>query len=161
SRPITRRGRPVTTWHYEVIAPGGVPTPPGFDRGLLIDYDLGANPRLEPVRLGKDPLVALSPGSADELLGVTYLLLGRRCVETPTYFTLERERPIEYVSYDDASADGPPRRSPTRLASFERAWAEALFAAILPTGGEDGLPGFGAIDRDAFWRCLERAPAPS
>jgi hypothetical protein len=42
---------------------------------------------------------------------------------------------------------------------FERRWAEAIFAAVLPGGA--GLPAFAAIDRDTFWRCLEQAPAPS
>ncbi len=96
SRPKTRRGRPVTEWYYEVIEPGGVPLPDGFDRGLLIDYSRGQNPA-GIVRLVKDPLVALEAGDGGQLLGVSYLVLGQRCVQTPTYFTLEREQRIEYV----------------------------------------------------------------
>src|SRR5262249_3750479 len=67
SRPKLRRGRPVTEWNYEVVAPAGVPVPRGFDRGLLIDYARANNPP-GVVQLVKDPLVALTPGSADELL---------------------------------------------------------------------------------------------
>jgi hypothetical protein len=91
-------------WHYEVIAPHGVPAPRGFDRGLIIDYARGRNAALDPVRLNKDPLVAVVPGSADLLLGVTYLALGPLCVETPAYFLLEREAPIAYVPYEDGAA---------------------------------------------------------
>lgn len=97
SRPKMRQGRPVTVWHYEVVSPEGVRAPRGFDRGLIIDYSRGRNPRLSPVNLGKDPLVALSPGNYDELLGVTYEVIFGMCIETPTYFTLEREHRIDYV----------------------------------------------------------------
>ena len=99
SRPRMRDGRPVCGWHYEVIEPRGVPIPAGFDRGLIIDYARADNPFLSPVRWTKDPLVALSPGNYDELIGVSYLVLGGVCVETPTYFTLEREHPIDFVPY--------------------------------------------------------------
>jgi hypothetical protein len=99
SRPIVRDGRPRTVWHYEVVPPAGIPAPPGFDRGLIIDYSRGRNPRWDTIRFSKDPLVALAPGNADELLGVTYLVVGGRCIETPTYFILEREHRIEFVPY--------------------------------------------------------------
>lgn len=99
SRPIVKDGRPVCVWHYEVIEPRGVPMPTGFDRGLIIDYSRAQNPFFETVRWMKDPLVALSPGSADELLGVSYAVLGGVCIETPTYFTLEREHRIRHVPY--------------------------------------------------------------
>lgn len=158
SRPKLRDGRPITEWSYEVIPPAGVPTPPGFDRGLIIDYSLAENPRLAPVRFMKDPLVALSPGNADELIGVSYLVVGGRCVETPTYFTLERDHPIEHVPLGAGAA--APRRSPVRLLPLERAWAEALFAAILGTGREEGLPEFQEVDRATFWRCFEEAAPP-
>lgn len=97
SRPKIRRGKPVTVWHYEVVSPEGMPAPRGFDRGLIIDYSRGKNPRLSPIRLGRDPLVALTEGNYDELLGVTYEVVFGLCLETPTYFTLEREHRLEYV----------------------------------------------------------------
>ena len=98
SRPrLDERGCPVCVWNYEVIAKGTVPMPRGFDRGLVIDYSCAKNPTFDTVRLMKDPLVALSPDSCDELIGVSYVVLGGVCIETPTYFTLEREGPIDYV----------------------------------------------------------------
>jgi len=154
SRPKLRRGRPVTEWNYEVISPAGVPMPPGFDRGLVIDYGRAANP-LGPIRMVKDPLVALEPGSADQLLGVSYAVVRGHCIETPTYFTLEREQRVDYVPYDDAV---PARADLLRLTALELSWAEQLFAALIATGGDDGLPAFTAIDRTVFWRCLEAAP---
>lgn len=99
SRPIVKDGRPLCVWHYEVIEPRGVPMPRGFDRGLVIDYSRADNPFFETVRWMKDPLVALSPGSPDELLGVSYAVIAGVCIETPTYFTLEREGPIAHVPY--------------------------------------------------------------
>ena len=99
SRPLVKDGNPVCVWHYEVIEPRGVPMPKGFDRGLIIDYSRAENPLLDPTRLMKDPLVALTRGNYDELLGVSYAVVGGVCLETPAYFTLERERPIAYVPY--------------------------------------------------------------
>lgn len=95
SRPKRRRGEPVVEWPYEVIEPAGVPMPAGFDRGLVIDYGLAPNPPQQ--RIVKDPLVALSPKSYDELIGVSYLVVGGRCIETPTYFTLERDHHIDWI----------------------------------------------------------------
>lgn len=97
SRPMRRRGVPVTEWNYEVVSPDGVPMPDGFDRGLVIDYARAPNPALAPVRRTKDPLVALAPGDCDELIGVSYVVIAGRTLETPTYFTLERDHRIDYV----------------------------------------------------------------
>ncbi len=157
SRPKLRGGLPVTEWYYEVVDPAGVPMPPGFDRGLVIDYARGDNPP-GVVRIVKDPLVALAPGSADELLGVSYLVVGGRCVETPTYFTLEREARI------DPPPPGVAARAfdPLRLTTMERAWAEALFESILATGGAAApdLPPFAAIDPASFWKHFDTSAAP-
>lgn len=100
SRPMRKNGRPLCVWHYEVIAPVGVPAPRGFDRGLIIDYGRANNPRFDTVRWVKDPLVALTAGNYDALLGVSYVVVGGVCIETPTYFTLEREHAIQYVPYE-------------------------------------------------------------
>jgi hypothetical protein len=99
SRPIVKDGRPVCEWHYEVIEARGVPMPEGFDRGLIIDYSRVENRPWDTVKWMKDPLVALSPGNYDELLGVSYAVAFGKCVETPTYFTLERDHPLEYIPY--------------------------------------------------------------
>lgn len=114
SRPKVKGGRPVTTWHYEVVGPRGVAMPRGFDRGLLIDYGRAKNAALDTIRVTKDPLVAVEPGNTDLLLGVSYLALGPVCVETPTYFLLEREHRITHVP-------GAARAEP--LFAFERRWA--------------------------------------
>lgn len=149
SRPRLRHGVPVTTWHYEVVSPGQVPTPPGFDRGLIIDYGRGRNAALDTIRLTRDPLVALEPGSAERLLGVSYLALGRRCLETPTYFLLEREHRIAHVP-------ALPRSAPLR--DFERRWAELLFDALLGAGG--AVPAMATVERATFWRCLGETTPP-
>lgn len=160
SRPKTKGGAPVTTWNYEVIAPApGVPRPAGFDRGLIIDYARAPNPP-GPMRVTKDPLVSLSPDRCDELLGVSYLVVAGRCVETPTYFTLERDHPIDHVPAWASGVEEGASFDPLRLTSIERAWAEAIFASILATGGADGLPPFSSIDPNAFWEAFASAPAP-
>jgi hypothetical protein len=155
SRPKrTPGGEPVTTWHYEVIAPDGLPTPRGFDRGLLIDYGRGANPPLDPIRWSRDPLVAVEAGSADLLLGVTYVALGRLCIETPTYFLLERESRIDFVP-----AAAGARRSPAiTLTSVEKRWAEQLFDAVTGAGVDPSVPALAGSDTSAFWRALDDAP---
>lgn len=104
SRPKTRGGVPVTQWNYEVVAPDGVPAPRGFDRGLIIDYGRGRNPWYDTIRVTKDPLVAVEPGRAEVLLGVSYLALGGLCIETPTYFVLEREHRVAHVPAGVSSA---------------------------------------------------------
>ena len=155
SRPKLKDGVPVTEWHYEVVSPEGVPMPKGFDRGLVIDYSRGPNPP-GVVRAVKDPLVSLSPNGADELLGVSYVVVLGKTIETPTYFTLEREARTEYVPYDQ-----PKERAddPLALTATERGWAEALFAGILDTE-ETELPPFSSIDPSEFFRIFETAPAP-
>jgi hypothetical protein len=66
--------------------------PIAAQHGLMIDYSLGQeNARLDPVRRGRDPLVALEKGSVERLLGWTYLDLGAVRVGTPSYFLLERD----------------------------------------------------------------------
>jgi hypothetical protein len=154
SRPLVKRGVPVTTWHYEVLPPGDLATPRGFDRGLVIDYSRGHNPALDPIRFSKDPLVALEPGNADVLLGVTWVSLGPVRLETPTYFVLEREHRLDHVP---EAVAGPGARG---LFAFERRWAEVLFEAVLGTGGAEGLPALSAIDRRAFWKHLGAATPP-
>lgn len=154
SRPLLRRGVPVTTWHYEVVPPGDLRTPRGFDRGLVIDYSRGANPRFDPICFSKDPLVAVERGNAEVLLGVTWVSLGPLRVETPTYFVLEREQRIDHVP---EAVTAPGSRG---LFAFERRWAEVLFDAVLGTGGGEGLPSLATIDRRVFWKQLGEATPP-
>ena len=88
--PQLRRGRERCFGHYQVVRPVGYAMPTPMYQGLLIDYGLGGNSPLDPASRARDPLVALNPGSAELLLGCTYLDLGRRTVMTPSFFTLER-----------------------------------------------------------------------
>ncbi|MDP1828072.1 MAG: hypothetical protein Q8L48_32655 [Archangium sp.] len=151
SRPRMKRGAPVTTWHYEVVEPRGVAMPRGFDRGLIIDYGRAKNAALDTIRVTKDPLVAVEPGNADLLLGVSYLALGPVCLETPTYFLLEREHPLTHVP-------GAARSAP--LFAFERRWAELLFDAVLGTGEPGGLPSLRSLDNGDFWHHLAKSTPP-
>lgn len=136
SRPRTRRGVPVTAWPFEVVEPRERVVPPGFDRGLLIDYAPFAGVA-DSMRAVKDPLVSLAPGNADTLLGVSVVSLGGVCVETPTWFVLEREHPVRFVP--------PPFAPGALLQAFERRWADALFDAVLGTPVDD---------RERFWALL-------
>jgi hypothetical protein len=92
--PLVKGGRPFTFGHFRVVDPHGYRMPPGCDRGLLLDYGLGGNPALDPTRRLRDPIVALNAGSADLLLGWSYLDLGLFNVPTPSFFTLERHEPV-------------------------------------------------------------------
>jgi hypothetical protein len=66
--------------------------------GLVIDYGLDDhNAKLDPIRRGRDPLVALDEGSVERLLGWTYFDVGFARVGTPSFFLLEREGPLSYV----------------------------------------------------------------
>lgn len=94
SVPRQRHGAPWTFGHFRVSdAPARVPA---GCRGLLLDYGAFAS-RLDPMARLRDPVVAVNEGSADLLLGWSYLELGDRIVPTPSFFTLEREEPVAYV----------------------------------------------------------------
>jgi hypothetical protein len=93
--PKQRRGAPFTFGHFHVVEAAGR-APAGFDRGLLIDYGAAPHGRFDAAALLRDPIVALEPGSADKLLGWSYLAIGRRCLGTPSFFLLERDVPITH-----------------------------------------------------------------
>jgi len=92
--PLLRKGKPFTFGHFRVEDPRGYSMPAGTDRGLLLDYGQGGNPPLAPTNRLRDPIVALEAGSADLLLGWSYLDFGIVNVPTPSFFTLERFAPI-------------------------------------------------------------------
>lgn len=81
--PRLRKGAPITFGHFVAVRDG--------DRTML-DYSVG-NRRLDPIATLRDPLVALDPGSADRLLGVSLIQLAGTRVPTPAYFLLERGGP--------------------------------------------------------------------
>jgi hypothetical protein len=100
--PMTKRGQPLTFGHFEVVPAGAEPVPQGCERGLLIHYGRGHNRRLDPVGRLRDPIVALEEGSAERLLGWSYLDIAGRHVKTPSFFYLERDMPLSHTAY-------PPR----------------------------------------------------
>jgi len=99
--PLLRRGRPLTFGHFRVAACDEYVMPVAV-RGLMLDYGRGGNARLDPTARLRDPVVALTPGSVDVLLGWSYLDLGVARIGTPSYFLLERHAPL-------ADPVAPPR----------------------------------------------------
>jgi len=95
---LGRDGKPRCFGFYGVRDGREYPNMPvAAQHGLVIDYGLGENPRLDPIRRGRDPLVALERGSVERLLGWTYLDVGVGRVGTPSYFLLEREGALSYL----------------------------------------------------------------
>ncbi|HEY5944403.1 MAG TPA: hypothetical protein VIV40_02885 [Kofleriaceae bacterium] len=91
-RGRVRGGRPWTFGHFAVIDER--------DR-LLLDY--GVNRWSDPIRTLRDPLVALHVDSVDLLLGGSYLEIGPARIPTPSYFLLERDRPLAYADVPAAT----------------------------------------------------------
>jgi hypothetical protein len=92
--PLLRDGKPFVFGFFRVERLEGYVVPDGAGRGLILDYAKAGNPPSDPVNRARDPLVALEPGSADVLLGWTYLDLGIVRVPTPSFFLLERWAPV-------------------------------------------------------------------
>jgi hypothetical protein len=96
SRPETdRRGAPLRFGGFEVHPIDAPPPRPVPEGALLLDYGRAARSGLDPLRVVRDPIVALAPGSADVLLGWSYLAIGSG-VSTPSYFLLEREHELDH-----------------------------------------------------------------
>lgn len=91
-----RGGRPRTFGHFLVVSEPG-PHKGGVGR-LLLDYGRGARHKLDPLRVLRDPLVAVNAGSVELLLGWSYLDLGFARVPTPSFFSLEREGALSHVA---------------------------------------------------------------
>lgn len=92
--PLIKRGEPFTFGHYVVVDPKERRVPAHAGRGLLIDYGLGLNPRLDPMSLLRDPIVCVNEGDPRLLLGWSYLDLGWFRLGTPSFFTLEYDGPL-------------------------------------------------------------------
>lgn len=95
--PIRRRGAPLCFGPYEVVPLDGR-SPRPVRAGLLIDYARGKT-GLDPMRLVRDPLVALRADDASLLLGWSYVDLGLTRLSTPSYFALRRAGPISHVPW--------------------------------------------------------------
>ena len=96
-KPITRGGEPVAFGHYRVESLASYVMPYPVRRGLMLDYGRGGNPGLDPTRFLRDPVVALEEGSVERLLGWSYVDLAGFRMGTPSFFLLERLRPLERV----------------------------------------------------------------
>jgi hypothetical protein len=96
SQALQRRGQPITFGHYHVVPLRPDDSPWPIASGLLIDYGCGQNRGFDPMGLVRDPIVALQAGSADLLLGWSYVALGPLRIPTPSFFALERERALSY-----------------------------------------------------------------
>jgi len=83
-----RAGRVVSFGPFVVRPLPADGTPFRCRAGLLLDYG-GRHPVWHPLARLRDPIVALNEGSADLLLGASYLDVGAS-VKTPSFFTLER-----------------------------------------------------------------------
>ena len=89
-------GEPVTFGHYEVVAPRERDRRQGWGQGLLIDYGRGGNGLFDPMRWVRDPLVSVNAGSAELLLGGSYVHLGF-ALWTPLFFSLQRDCALTHV----------------------------------------------------------------
>ena len=93
--PRQRRGSDFHFGHFRVEPADRYALPRPLPQALILDYGLGGNRRLDPANAIRDPIVAVNAGSAELLLGWSYLDLGVLRVGTPSYFTLEAIGPIE------------------------------------------------------------------
>ncbi len=91
----TRKGLPVTFGHFSVVSGREGRRPEPAPGSLLLDYGAGGNAPWDPVGLLRDPLVAVSSDSMDELLGWTWLDLGLGTLGTPSFFLLRRVGRLE------------------------------------------------------------------
>jgi hypothetical protein len=89
-------GKRVTYGHYEVRPASEYASGRKYAAFQMIDYGHAEVGALNIQRLIRDPLAAVNPGSADLLLGYSYLDLGF-CVPTPTFFALVRGEALTYV----------------------------------------------------------------
>jgi hypothetical protein len=93
--PLQQAGHAFHFGHFRVEPAAGYAMPRALPQALVLDYGRGGNPRFDPTRAIRDPIVAVHAGSAELLLGWTYLDLGAFQIGTPSYFTLEAVGPIE------------------------------------------------------------------
>ena len=97
--PQMKNGDPVTWGHYRVVSNAGRPCSKPTEQALLLDYGLGGNAWYDlTTRAIRDPLVALDEGSADTLLGWSYLQFGPLRIPTPSFFLLIRDCPLSHVA---------------------------------------------------------------
>jgi hypothetical protein len=94
---VRRNGTTRTFGHFEVVDTDGRALPAGTDRGLLIDYGAGRGSALDPMRMVRDPVVAVNPDDPTLLLGWSYVRCGFN-VPTPSYFSLRLDGPLQEIA---------------------------------------------------------------
>ena len=94
---MQKDGAPIRFGHYRVESLDRYVIPYPIRRGLMLDYGLGGNPGLDPTGLIRDPIVALEEGSVEHLLGWSYVDLAGIRMGTPSFFLLERLRPLQEI----------------------------------------------------------------
>lgn len=92
---MTKNGESLRFGHYTVESLDGYVLPHPVPRGLMLDYGRGGNPGLDPTRFLRDPVVGLEEGRVERLLGWSYVDLAGLRFGTPSFFLLERLRPLE------------------------------------------------------------------
>lgn len=95
-RPRLRGGRPWTFGYFAVATEHG---------HAILDYGAGRAHRLDPLRVVRDPLVALHAGSVALLLGRSDVVLGPARLPTPSYFLLEATADADRDSTHGASGN--------------------------------------------------------
>jgi hypothetical protein len=93
--PKAKNGIPITFGHFRVVPIVDGSIPHGVKGAVLIDYGVPGNPA--PLSRLRDPVVALNEGDADTLLGFTYVDSPFGKIGTPSFFSLERARPLTHV----------------------------------------------------------------
>jgi hypothetical protein len=130
--PRLRDGVPVTFGHFAAVRAGST---------TMLDYGAGGNRRGDVTSVLRDPLVALEPGSADRLLGVSLVDVAGVRLPTPSYFLLERGGPLRHVATPARSLRKGGHRG------TERGWR-----AVHGDGGTDRVAVEGDRDRLAAHR---------
>ncbi len=95
-RDASMFGKQVTYGHYRFVGPGDRDRSKRYPLAAVLDYGLGGNRRMDPLRSVADYLVDVS-GDGSVLLGRMYLNLGVLAPTTPSYFVLERDVSVRRV----------------------------------------------------------------
>jgi len=93
-----KRGEPITYGFYAVRPCDAYRLPRPYDAGLMLDYGLGGNGRLDPTGNLRDPVVAVNEGDSTLLLGWSYVELAGAQVGTPSFFALRRGAELEHTA---------------------------------------------------------------
>lgn len=154
-----RRGVPHSFGHFQVCRLADYGSPGGLENGLLLDYGRGGNAPWDPVGLLRDPIVALQPDSADLLLGWTWLDFGVARLKTPSFFTLQRLRPLSQLARPTrykASEDQPDAGLEPGLGPV----SERPLSPVSRLGLWPGLQTGNLVAARSPAAVLARAPAP-